>query len=161
MKKLLILFMVVVVAVISAGMLARQTEAVAIQESTTTPQEQEVDLLSVNDSMEISKITTPKPNLMENIQSEIAPSSPTPNTAAPRADEIETTLILENPTPPPKPEPPSQPKPQTEKTPKSGDRNDNGDIFVPGFGWISDNGGGNIVTIAPNAGTGDIVGIMG
>ncbi len=47
-------------------------------------------------------------------------------------------------------------------TPKSGDKKD-GKIFVPGFGWIDDNGGGGLGTTVGNPGdelTGNKVGSM-
>lgn len=46
-----------------------------------------------------------------------------------------------------------------QEQPQGGDKKD-GKIFVPGFGWIEDEGGGSTVKEAPNAGTGDPVGDM-
>lgn len=46
-----------------------------------------------------------------------------------------------------------------QEQPQGGDKKD-GKIFVPGFGWIEDEGGGSTVKKAPNAGTGDPVGDM-
>lgn len=43
--------------------------------------------------------------------------------------------------------------------PQGGDKQD-GKIFVPGFGWIEDEGGGSTVKEAPHAGTGDSIGNM-
>ncbi|HWP51551.1 MAG TPA: DUF6550 family protein [Clostridia bacterium] len=46
-----------------------------------------------------------------------------------------------------------------QEQPQGGDKKD-GKIFVPGFGWIEDEGGGSTVKEAPNAGTGDPIGNM-
>lgn len=63
--------------------------------------------------------------------------------------------------PPASAEPPkSTPKPTQPDTPKSGDRNDKGEIYVPGFGWVEDSGEDNTQEEAPNAGTGDPIGDM-
>lgn len=56
---------------------------------------------------------------------------------------------------------PSDPIPAVpDTTPKSGDTNNKGEIYVPGFGWIPNEGGGIEYEEAPNAGTGDILGDM-
>lgn len=43
------------------------------------------------------------------------------------------------PTTTPAPVEPAKPK---DKTPQSGDKNGNGEIYIPGFGWVKDEGGG-------------------
>lgn len=48
---------------------------------------------------------------------------------------------------------------QEQKQPQGGEKQD-GKIYVPGFGWIEDEGGGSDVHEAPNAGTGEPVGDM-
>lgn len=58
--------------------------------------------------------------------------------------------------PPPANSPKTEPK---QEQPQGGEKKD-GKIFVPGFGWIDDEGGGSDVHEAPNAGTGDPVGDM-
>ena len=45
-------------------------------------------------------------------------------------------------------------------TPQGGDTNGNGQVWVPGFGWMTPNGEPNTQGTAPNAGTGDPVGDM-
>ncbi len=52
--------------------------------------------------------------------------------------------------------PKTEPK---QEQPQGGEKKD-GKIFVPGFGWIEDEGGGSDVHEAPNAGTGEPVGDM-
>lgn len=49
-----------------------------------------------------------------------------------------------------------QPNPPPDK-PTGGEKKD-GKIYMPGFGWIDDYGGGVEVETANNAGTGDIIG---
>lgn len=50
--------------------------------------------------------------------------------------------------------------PQT-SAPESGDKNDQGQIYVPGFGWIEDNGGGGSGTTADDMyENGNKIGIM-
>ncbi len=52
------------------------------------------------------------------------------------------------------------PAPQPEAgAPANGEKRD-GKIYIDGFGWIEDQGGGSIVYEAPNAGTGEIIGDM-
>lgn len=83
-----------------------------------------------------------------------AKEPPKPEHVTPDEHEITGT---ENPNVPPSSMPtPAQPEPDS---PKSGDKQD-GKIYVPGFGWIEDNGGGVEVEEAPNAGTGEKVGDM-
>lgn len=50
--------------------------------------------------------------------------------------------------------------PQTEAEQPQGGEKQDGQIYVPGFGWIEDHGGGSEVHEAPNAGTGKPVGEM-
>lgn len=51
-------------------------------------------------------------------------------------------------------------KPQQEQNQPQGGEKEDGKIYVPGFGWIEDEGGGSNVHEAPNAGTGDQIGDM-
>lgn len=37
---------------------------------------------------------------------------------------------------------PVEPAKPKDKTPQSGDKNGNGEIYIPGFGWVKDEGGG-------------------
>lgn len=36
-----------------------------------------------------------------------------------------------------------KPEPPKDTTPKPGDKNNKGEIYVPGFGWVADHGGGD------------------
>lgn len=55
---------------------------------------------------------------------------------------------------------PEQSKPDSKPDQPQGGEKKDGQIYVPGFGWIQDEGGGSDVKDAPNAGTGDKVGDM-
>lgn len=81
-----------------------------------------------------------------------------PATPTPEEKEIHEPSITADPKTPPS-STPAPAKPES-NTPKSGDKNDKGEIYVPGFGWIPDQGGGVEVEEAPNAGTGEKVGDM-
>jgi len=48
-------------------------------------------------------------------------------------------------------------QPET-SAPQSGDTNSSGQIYIPGFGWVENEGGGVEVEEAPNAGTGEKIG---
>jgi outer membrane biosynthesis protein TonB len=57
----------------------------------------------------------------------------------------------------------TEPNKETETTPKSGDKNDKGQVYVPGFGWVKDQGGGSQGTSVGMEGdelTGNKVGSM-
>lgn len=84
----------------------------------------------------------------------------TPEEAVPPAPPtVKDEKALTDPVKPPE-YTPEQTKPSTETdTPKSGDKKD-GKIYVPGFGWVEDKGGGVEVKTAPNAGTGEVIGDM-
>ena len=99
-----------------------------------------------------------------------APLSEQPVTA-PGGNDIKLTVIEDKPGPPEKPEtahndddenhePPANPAltdpdkipeanpkpaetaPPKDNSPKPGDKNGNGEVFIPGFGWVKDEGGG-------------------
>jgi hypothetical protein len=59
-------------------------------------------------------------------------------------DEIPTDTALSNPTivPDSTPRPVVTPVQTPPQTPSSGDKNDNGEIYIPGFGWVANEGGG-------------------
>ncbi|OME10722.1 DUF6550 family protein [Paenibacillus odorifer] len=46
-------------------------------------------------------------------------------------------------TPPMYGEKQTEPNKETATTPKAGDKNDKGQVYVPGFGWVKDQGGGS------------------
>ncbi|OME51796.1 hypothetical protein BSK59_19945 [Paenibacillus odorifer] len=57
----------------------------------------------------------------------------------------------------------TEPNKETTTTPKTGDKNDKGQVYVPGFGWVKDQGGGSQGTIVGTEGdelTGNKVGSM-
>ena len=69
------------------------------------------------------------------------------------------TVLPDTPTPEVKPETSEDKKPAapTNNTPKMGNTNDQGQVWIDGFGWV-DPPAGVEVEIAENAGTGDIIG---
>ncbi|MNN77484.1 hypothetical protein D3C81_1939510 [compost metagenome] len=57
----------------------------------------------------------------------------------------------------------TEPNKQTASTPKAGDKNKKGQVYVPGFGWVEDKGGGSQGTVVGKEGdelTGNKVGSM-
>lgn len=78
--------------------------------------------------------------------------------AEPPSEPSESSVPVENPDAGGQCQPEHTPQPEAER-PQAGDKQ-NGQIYVPGFGWIEDHGGGSEVHEAPNAGTGKPVGEM-
>lgn len=92
--------------------------------------------------------------------SEGKPKSPAEATppAEPPKDTAESSVPVENPDAGGQCQPEHTPEPEPDQ-PQGGEKQ-NGKIYVPGFGWIEDEGGGSNVHEAPNAGTGEPVGEM-
>ena len=100
---------------------------------------------------------TPVATVPGNVQAKPSDGKPkSPSEATPPAEAPSESDIV--PEEHPAGEPEHTPQPEAGQ-PQSGDKQD-GKIYVPGFGWIEDNGGGSDVQIAPNAGTGDPIGEM-
>lgn len=78
--------------------------------------------------------------------------------AEPPKDEAASSTPVENPDAGGQCQPEHTPQPE-QGQPQGGEKQD-GKIYVPGFGWIEDEGGGSNVHEAPNAGTGEPVGEM-
>lgn len=87
----------------------------------------------------------------------ISPTEATPP-AEPPKDKIDSSVPIANPDANGQCQPEHTPQPETNQ-PQGGEKQ-NGQIYVPGFGWIEDEGGGSDVQEAPNAGTGKPVGEM-
>lgn len=85
------------------------------------------------------------------------PEQATPPAEPPR-ETSESSVPVENPDAGGQCQPEHLPQPETGE-PKCGEKKD-GQIYVPGFGWVEDHGGGSEVHEAPNAGTGKPVGEM-
>ena len=81
----------------------------------------------------------------------------TPPTEPP-TDAPESSVPVENPDASGQCQPEHTPQPEPEQ-PQAGAKQD-GKIYVPGFGWVEDKGGGSEVHEAPNAGTGKPIGEM-
>ena len=103
-----------------------------------------------------------------------APAEPLQEPSAPASSDTQDTTQSKpsdgKPKSPTEATPPSKPPAETnqgsenssnskQEQPQGGEKKD-GKIYVPGFGWIEDEGGGSDVHEAPNAGTGDPVGDM-
>lgn len=86
-----------------------------------------------------------------------SPEEATPPSEPPE-DTPESDIPIENPDAGGQCQPEHTPQPEAEQ-PQGGEKQ-NGQIYVPGFGWIEDHGGGSEVHEAPNAGTGKPVGEM-
>lgn len=87
------------------------------------------------------------------------PKSPTEATPPAKPPvSTESAAPVENPDESGNCQPEQVPQPDPEQ-PQGGEK-ENGKIYVPGFGWIEDEGGGSNVHEAPNAGTGKPVGDM-
>lgn len=86
-----------------------------------------------------------------------SPAEATPPAEQPK-DTPESTAPVENPDAGGQCQPEHTPQPE-QNQPQGGEKQ-NGKIYVPGFGWIEDEGGGSNVHEAPNAGTGEPVGEM-
>lgn len=126
---------------------------------------------------EIKPEATPKIAQTESNTSEADPSKtpaePSQETAAPAGTETPQSKPSDGkPKSPTEATPPSDPPAKTnqgsgnssnstqEQTQPQGGEKQDGKIYVPGFGWIDDEGGGSDVHEAPNAGTGEPVGDM-
>lgn len=129
---------------------------------------------------EIKPEAAPKTAQTESNPSEAAPSEtpaePSQETTAPASSDTQETTQSKpsdgKPKSPSEAVPPSSPPAETNQSsgsgsngtqnqsePQGGEKKD-GKIYVPGFGWIEDEGGGSDVHEAPNAGTGEPVGDM-
>ena len=85
------------------------------------------------------------------------PAEATPP-AEPPKDEAASSAPVENPDANGQCQPEQTPQPEPDQ-PQGGETQDV-KIYVPGFGWIENEGGGSNVHEAPNAGTGESVGDM-
>ena len=71
------------------------------------------------------------------------------------------TVLPDAPTPEVKPDTSEEekPSPPANNTPQMGNTNDQGQIWIDGFGWVEYEGeGSGQVEVAENAGTGDVIG---
>lgn len=120
----------------------------------------------------VPDIATPEPDTPDiSVPAVVQADNPTGEPAAdrpkspkdavpPEPPTVENEEDLQNPEQPPEYAPEqTQPSANT-GTPQGGDTNGNGQVWVPGFGWMTPNGEPNTQGTAPNAGTGDPVGDM-
>ncbi|MGC6175112.1 DUF6550 family protein [Lacrimispora sp. 38-1] len=164
-----------IVAVCLAGGLFYYTGTMGGQ-----PQETPVESMAPVESQvvlpEIKPEATPKTTQTDSSTSDAAPSENPSDTsqeaAAPAGSETQGQVQSKpsdgKPKSPTEATPPSDPPAETNQgsengsnstQPQGGEKQD-GKIYVPGFGWIEDEGGGSDVQEAPNAGTGEPVGDM-
>lgn len=106
--------------------------------------------------------TIPAPSEVQTPQADEAGRSDRPKSpeeaVPPEPPQVENEDDLKNPEQPPE-YTPEQTQPSA-NTPQGGDTNGNGQVWVPGFGWVTPSGEPNTQGTAPNAGTGDPVGDM-
>jgi hypothetical protein len=153
----------------------------------STPQSEYIpspNLIQVNASVE--PIESVKPEIIEDkkVQPEVpqAIESPEPSPIADATEPDSTTTSIQEgqpkvdvkPIEPPKPTPKgdntdkTQPptydeddvKPSSSSEPKVGDRNDKGEIYVAGFGWIKEIGEGECIAVDSDGDIDKQVGIM-
>lgn len=116
---------------------------------------------NITDSSDTTEATDGTPSVTGDVQEKPSankpksPSEATPPTEAPTETD---KAPVENPDTSGTCQPEHTTQSDTNQ-PQSGDKQD-GKIYVPGFGWIEDEGGGSNVHEAPNAGTGEAVGDM-
>ena len=117
---------------------------------------------SITDSSDTTESADGTPSVTSDVQEKPSankpksPSEATPPTKAPTETD---KAPVENPDTSGTCQPEHTPQSDTNQL-QSGDKNSSGAIYVPGFGWIEDEGGGSDVHEAPNAGTGEPVGDM-
>lgn len=133
----------------------------SIQEPSTTAPETTPEPETT--SQPETKSSSPAGTVTGDVQakpSEGKPKSPAEATppAEPPKDTAESSVPVENPDAGGQCQPEHTPEPEPDQ-PQGGEKQ-NGKIYVPGFGWIEDEGGGSNVHEAPNAGTGEPVGEM-
>ena len=138
------------------GIKPERTEesSTAAQETTTAPGN------AAGTEPESSAQTGTMTGDVQQKSSEGKPKTPAEATppAEPPKDEAVSSAPVENPDAGGQCQP--EHTPQQEPDQPQGGEKQNGKIYVPGFGWIEDEGGGSNVHEAPNAGTGDPVGDM-
>lgn len=86
------------------------------------------------------------------------PAEATPPSEPPK-DTAANSAPVENPDADGQCQPEQVPQPEPNQ-PQGGEIAPDGSIYVPGFGWLEDSGESNQTIIAPNAGTGEVVGEM-
>lgn len=123
-------------------------ESTKAEESTQAPGAESIAFKSSEPQTEAqSKPSDGKPK---------SPAAATPPAEPPK--ETESPAPVENPDESGTCQPDHTPQPETDQ-PQCGETQD-GKIYVPGFGWVENKGGGSVVHEAPNAGTGKPIGDM-
>lgn len=120
-------------------------ETSTVPESTPAEETTEAGCTAPTTGSEVEKPSDGKPK---------SPAQATPPAGKPK--DTTSQAPVENPDKNGQCQPEQKPKPESYK-PQGGEK-ENGKIYVPGFGWIEDKGGGSNVHEAPNAGTGKPVG---
>lgn len=116
---------------------------------------------SITENSGVTEATDGTPTVTSDVQEKPSankPKSPSEATLPTEAPTETDKAPVENPDTSGTCQPEHTPQSDTNQL-QSGDKQD-GKIYVPGFGWIEDEGGGSNVHEAPNAGTGEAVGDM-
>lgn len=146
---------ILVVALVVISQPAKQTDTLNdtdTLESSMTPSEiDDTASVAATPKVKPSEIATPESTAEVNANDipltviEDKPEAPElPDTAhTDEPHDVPTDSALTNPavTPSATPEP-VEPTTPTEATPNGGDTNNNGEVYIPGFGWVKDEGGG-------------------
>lgn len=118
-----------------------------------SPQATPSEIPILQPEKEVTKIEVP-------ISKPKATSKPT---EPPKPKVKEPEKVKSSAAPPKYEEKQTEPNKETATTPKAGDKNDKGQVYVPGFGWVNDQGGGSQGTSVGNEGdelSGNKVGSM-
>ena len=137
-----------------------QLEATAESEPSSEPETEAESETAVRQEKESNSAAGTVTGAVKAKPSADKPKSPvdaTPPTEPP-TDAPESSVPVENPDASGQCQPEHTPQPEPEQ-PQAGAKQD-GKIYVPGFGWVEDKGGGSEVHEAPNAGTGKPIGEM-
>lgn len=108
------------------------------------------------DVIEVQPIITPQEDSTQEADRVKTPEEATPPESPLVEDEEELVNPAQTPTYTPEQTQPSA----NSGTPQGGDTNSSGQVWVPGFGWVTPTNEPNTQETAPNAGTGDPVGDM-
>ncbi|MCH1948176.1 hypothetical protein MCJ35_03045 [Enterocloster sp. OA13] len=145
---------------ISAPETEVETEISFEPETTAEPEttsESETKSRKEPDSSRVPKTVTGDVQEKPSADKPKSPIEATPPSEPP-TDTPENSVPVENPDADGQCQPEHTPQPEPGQ-PQAGEKQD-GKIYVPGFGWVDDKGGGSEVHEAPNAGTGKPIGEM-
>lgn len=153
-KNLTVTFLVVLAIALGAGLISyvnktpktkedkvlsdiNKVDEVKVEEIKTENEEKaKVPVINAADSTEKSSQNNVVSSNTETLKTEAVPKKPEPPKEKPKTTD-DITNKNKVPTYPEK-----AVKPQKELSPKGGEKNNKGQVYVPGFGWVNDEGGG-------------------